>query len=71
MIKFQDTRLYRIDTHWGHHQIFYLKNKNTCKVALKCLFTVFVLLNSVKLYYKQVIDQKMCTFKNLDKTCKK
>ena len=55
-----------------HHQIFFL-SYNISKVALKFLFNVFILFNTVsyiKFNFKQKIDPKICTFKNLEEIWK-
>ena len=56
-----------------HHQKIFLL-KNLFKVILQYLFNVFILFNTVsyiKLNFKQKIDPKMCTFKNLEKNLNK
>ena len=48
--------------------------KNIFKVALQYLLNVFILSNTVsylKLNFKQKIDPKMCTFKNLEEILEK
>ena len=47
--------------------------KNIFKVALQCLFNVFILFNTasyLKLNFKLKIEPKMCTFKNLEENRK-
>ena len=55
-----------------HDQKFFLL-KNTFEVPLQYLFKVFILLDTIfylELNFKIKIDQKICTFKNLEEILK-
>ena len=64
--------MYHLDRTFYHHQI--LKTKKLIKVASQYILNVFLLFNKFffpNLYFEINIDQKRCTFKNLQKISKK
>ena len=66
-------KFYHVDKFFCHHQIFFFLKK-TFKAALQYLFNIFKLITIVfnlKLNFKLNLDQKMRTFKNLEKILKK